>query len=118
MRVILGKAGKSRVLDQQLKQLNQDRILMIDSVHVHGIANGVRTIRVKTWVDLIKALEQLEKETELLKVIDVVVLELNTGIENTDVLLEWEKRLNKKFIVTIQDNEVDHVMVFDMSLPE
>lgn len=40
MRVILGKQGKSRVLESQMKQLEREKILMIDLVGLHVIAHN------------------------------------------------------------------------------
>ncbi|MNW70396.1 hypothetical protein D3C74_496940 [compost metagenome] len=54
---------------------------------------------------------------EEFKDIKFIILELNTKIEDADTLLMWEQKLDKKFIVTIQDNETDRILTVDMHLP-
>lgn len=119
MRVILGKQGKSRILETQMKQLNREKILMIDAVGLHTIShNAAYTIQVNSFQEIIAALSELEKDKEILNKIDYVVLSLNSFINDSDKFLNWKRRLGKRFIITIQENEVEKVLVFDMSLPE
>jgi|GEM_PF-3625389 len=119
MRVVLGKAGKSRVLEDQMKQLKSERTLLIDAVGVKALSQlAGYTIETKSFAELIATFEHLEKDNDLIGKIENIVLELNTGIEDTSVLLKWEQRLNKRFFVTVQDNEMDRIMLFDMTLPE
>lgn len=119
MRVILGKSGKSRVLESQMKQLNRDRTLMIDSVGLNVIAHlAVYNVPVNSFTETIVALSELEKDTDLLEKIDFIVLSLNAFINDSETFLNWERRLGKNFILTIQENDVDRVLMFDMSLPD
>jgi len=119
MRVIIGKAGKSRVLQCQMERIGLDKTLMIDSVGLNVIAHLAKFYTsVNTFFDAISTLEELENDKELLAEIDYVVLSLNALFNDTDVLLKWEQRLGKRFIATIQENQVDPVLMFDLTLPD
>lgn len=119
MRVILGNVGKSRVLESQMKQLNRDRTLMIDSVGLNAIAHlAAYNVPVNSFTETIVALSELEKDTDLLKKIDCIVLSLNAFINDSETFLNWERRLEKNFVITIQEKDVDRVLMFDMSLPD
>ncbi|OME55447.1 hypothetical protein BSK59_13295 [Paenibacillus odorifer] len=118
MRAIIGKVGKSRVLESEMKRLNKEEVLLVDTVGVHAISSlALWQVNPKSYTELIALFEKFESIEEF-KDIKYVVLELNTRIEEVDVLLNWERKLKRNFIVTIQDNETDRTLMVDMTLPQ
>ncbi|OBZ10880.1 hypothetical protein [Bacillus sp. FJAT-26390] len=115
MRVVLGKVGKSRVLDEMMQKLNKNTTAYIDSVGVAALARNAEYIAFANDQEyVLKLLEHYKDIDE----IENVVLELNTTMEFSNALLNLEKRIKKNFIVTVQDNSVKDILVFDMFLPE
>lgn len=119
MRVILGKAGKSKVLETLMKKMNADRTLLIDSVGVVALRQHSKFYtEIKSFAEIVSMFGDLENKYEFFNAIDDVVLEINCSIEESDILLKWEQRLNKRFTVTVQDNSAGRNLVFDMTLPD
>jgi len=119
MRVILGEKGKKLTLEDQLKQMDLAKTIIINGYEVNSENHdNAFHIKIKSYAELIATFEHLEKDIEFMSGIQNVILDLRIHFQDTDVLLKWEDRLNKKFIVTVQNNELDKVMVFDMSLPD
>lgn len=117
MRAIIGKAGKSRVLHNEMSRYKKEEVLVIDAVGVAGFQSlDVPTLRPKSYGELISIFNELEQNQEF-EHIKHIYLELNTRIEKVDMLLNWEKKLSRSFTVTIQDNEMDRILMVDMSLP-
>jgi len=118
MRVIAGKVGKSKVLIEQMNILNKKEIMVIDSVGVPAVTEkGNYFVKAESMENVIEIFLEIEQQEETSKEIKYIVLSLNAPIEYLELLLNWEKRLGKRFIVTIQDNTLDRVMMFDSSLP-
>ncbi|WP_010499955.1 hypothetical protein [Paenibacillus elgii] len=92
---------------------------MIDLVGLNVIAHMADyNVPVNSFTETISALYELEKDLELLKEIDNIVLSLNAFINDAETFLNWERRLEKNFIITIQEYDVDRVLMFDMMLPD
>lgn len=117
MRTIIGKVGKSRVLEKEMARFKKEESLLIDMVGVHSIRSLASYLVVpNSFAELIATFEELERDSHWAKIKNVI-LELNTRIEDISIFLEWEERLKKQFVLTVQDDETDKILVVDMSLP-
>ena len=111
MLVIEGKAGKSKILYEKLKEWNKDQTLIIDTVgivHIFGISCDVMS-----YLDL----EELENEF-LYDKYKRLIFEINCQKDYMFHIWKLEQKLMKKYsfrecVVTIQ-TEDDEIKVYEV----
>lgn len=117
MRTIIGRAGKSKLLELEMKSINKEEILLVDMIGVLALHElAAYLVQPNSYPEMIEVFSHLEKNEEF-EGVKYIALEINTKIEEVDFLLKWERRLKRKFLVTVQDNDIERVMVIEMSLP-
>lgn len=113
MKIIEGKAGKSLLIQNIIKD-KKDSFLIIDGVGINFL-EGTRIIDVKTIEDVEEILNEILSGGENFpEEIEFIILELNASSKVKSVFKKWEQRLNKGLILTIQNNDIEENIVYDI----
>ncbi|WP_010501186.1 hypothetical protein [Paenibacillus elgii] len=101
-----------------MKAYSKEKVLLIDLVGVPALQSHTAwTTSVETCQDVVALLIEIE-QNENFNEVEIIALEFNAKIEVARYYLSWEKRLGKKFVITIQDDGVDDLFVFEMTMPQ
>jgi hypothetical protein len=115
MLVIRGRTGKSIVLEKKFQELNQNNILVVDSVGVSHLFPNSFYVRIEKIGDIFGVLAELMKKTIQF---NYVIFEINTDPKNIPGINYWEKQVETQFVLTVQDNTIadgaENVQVYEV----
>lgn len=118
MIVIEGRQGKSRVLDNMIRNdIKNKNIVIIDSVGVNVLSmiDGVEHLLSESDVSVDQVVDWfIESYDETFKKFDWIVFEVNVHIEKVDLstFKELDRMYNQNFIVTVQNDYREDVVVY------
>lgn len=118
MIIIEGRQGKSRVLDNMIRNdIKNKNIVIIDSVGVNALSmiDGVEHLLLESNVSVDQVVDWFIKSyDEIFKKFDWIVFEVNAHIEKVDLstFKELDRMYNQNFIVTVQNDYREDVVIY------
>jgi hypothetical protein len=118
MIVIEGRQGKSRVLENMIRNdIKNKNIIIIDTVGVNSLSmiDGVEYLRLESDVSVDQVVDLFIKfYDKKFKKFDWIVFEVNAHIEKVDLstFKELDRMYSQNFIVTVQNDNREDIVVY------
>lgn len=112
MLVIEGRVGKSLKL-QEIINKHDGKVLMLDAVGVNFM-QGDNLFVVSISLETLWATNSINDYMDTIRKFDTIIFETNDNKEMINSYKQLENLIDRKCIVTIQNNDVENIKVYEI----